>query len=188
MLPSVKLKLRLILLSFMEVMDMLDLDMPVMLDTLMLLESMVMDSQLPLLVMPPSAPLLAPALLDLHLLPSPPLLVDMPVLDVMLLTLPELSMLPSVKLRLTLLFSMVVMAMLVLVMLAMLDTLMLLESMAMDSQLPLLDMPMSAPLLAPALLDLLPLPSPPLLVDMPVLDVMPLTLPELFMLPKPSKF
>jgi len=83
MLPSVKLKLRLILLSFMEVMDMLDLDMPVMLDTLMLLESMVMDSQLPLLVMPPSAPLLAPALLDLHLLPSPPLLVDMPVLDVM---------------------------------------------------------------------------------------------------------
>jgi len=70
----------------------------------------------------------------------------------------------------------------------MLDTLMLLESMAMDSQLPLLDMPMSAPLLAPALLDLLPLPSPPLLVDMPVLDVMSLTLPELFMLPKPSKF
>merc|ERR1712213_210419 len=120
---------------------MLDLDMPVMLDILMLLESMVMDSQLPLLVMPPSAPLLAPALLDLHLLPSPPLLVDMLVLDVMLLTLPELSMLPSVKLRLTLLFSMVVMAMLV-----MLDTLMLLESMAMDSQLPLLDMPMSAPL------------------------------------------
>merc|ERR1719167_907503 len=106
-------------------MDMLDLDMPVMLDTLMLLESMVMDSQLPLLVMPPPAPLLAPALLDLHLLPSPPLLVDMPVLDVMLLTLPELSMLPSVKLRLTLLSSMVVMAMLVLVMLAMLDTLML---------------------------------------------------------------
>merc|ERR1712154_252701 len=166
-----------------EVMAMLALDMPVMLDTLMLLESMVMDSQLPLLVMPPSAPLLAPALLDLHLLPSPPLLVDMPVLDVMLLTLPELSMLPSVKLRLTLLFSMVVM-----VMLAMLATLMLLESMAMDSQLPLLDMPMSAPLLAPALLDLLPLLSPPLLVDMPVLDVMSLTLPELFMLPKPSKF
>merc|ERR1712198_530374 len=135
----------------MEVMDMLDLDMPVMLDTLMLLESMVMDSQLPLLVMPPSATLLSLALLDLHLLPSPPLLVDMPVLDVMLLTLPELSMLPSVKLRLTLLFSMVVMAMLVLAMLA---TLMLLESMAMDSQLPLQDMPMSAPLLAPALLDL----------------------------------
>merc|ERR1712054_568001 len=156
-------KLKLILLSFMEVMAMLDLDMPVMLDTLMLLESMVMDSQLPLLVMPPSAPLLAPALLDLHLLPSLPLLVDMLVLDVMLPTLPELSMLPSVKLklRLTLLFSIVVMAMLVLVMLAMLDTLMLLESMAMDSQLPLLDMPMSAPLLAPALLDLLPLLSRP---------------------------
>merc|ERR1711915_795741 len=163
------------------------LDMPAMLDTLiMLLESMVMDSQLPLLVMPLSAPPLAQALLDLPPLPSLPLLVDMPVLDVMLLTPPELSMLPSVKLRLTLLFSMVVMAMLVLVML---DTLiMLLESMDMDSQLLLLDMPMSVPLLAPALLDLLPLPSPPLLVDMPVLDVMSLTLPELFMLPKPSKF
>merc|ERR1711915_869466 len=190
MLPSVKLKLRLILLSFMEVMAMLVLDMPAMLDTLiMLLESMVMDSQLPLLVMPLSAPPLAQALLDLPPLPSPPLLVDMPVLDVMLLTPPELSMLPSVKLRLTLLFSMVVMAMLVLVMLAMLVTLiMLLESMVMDSQLLLPDMPMSVPLLAPALLDLLPLPSPPLLVDMPVLDVMSLTLPELFMLPKPSKF
>merc|ERR1711920_531834 len=114
----------------------------------------------PLLVMPLSAPPLAQALLDLPPLPSPPLLVDMPVLDVMLLTPPELSMLPSVKLRLTLLFSMVVM-----VMLAMLDTLiMLLESMVMDSQLLLLDMPMSVP--------------PPLLVDMPVLDVMSLTLPE----------
>merc|ERR1719309_1405658 len=101
-----------------------------------------MDSQLPLLVMPLSAPPLAQALLDLPPLPSPPLLVDMPVLDVMLLTPPELSMLPSVKLRLTLLFSMVVMAML--------DTLiMLLEFMVMDSQLLLLDMPMSDPLLAP---------------------------------------
>ena len=38
MLPSVKLKLRLILLFFMEVMAMLALDMPVMLDTLMLLD------------------------------------------------------------------------------------------------------------------------------------------------------
>merc|ERR1711920_651209 len=145
----------------------------------------------PLLVMPLSAPPLAQALLDLPPLPSPPLLVDMPVLDVMLLTPPELSMLPSVKLklRLILLSFMEVMAMLVLDMLAMLDTLiMLLESMVMDSQLLLLDMPMSVPLLAPALLDLLPLPSPPLLVDMPVLDVMSLTLPELFMLPKPSKF
>jgi len=83
MLPSVKLKLRLILLSFMEVMDMLDLDMPVMLDTLMLLESMVMDSQLPLLVMPPSAPLLAPALLDLLPLLSLLSLEDMLVPDVM---------------------------------------------------------------------------------------------------------
>merc|ERR1719244_2333537 len=105
-------------------MAMLVLDMPAMLDTLiMLLESMDMDSQLPLLVMPPSAPLLAPAL-------------------------PELPMLPSVKLklRLILLSFMEVMAMLVLDMPAMLDTLiMLLESMVMDSQLPLLVMPLSAP-------------------------------------------
>jgi len=70
-------------LSFTEVMAMLVLDMPAMLDTLMLLESMDMDSQLPLLVMPPSAPLLAPALLDLLPLLSLLSLEDMLVPDVM---------------------------------------------------------------------------------------------------------
>merc|ERR1712115_658274 len=83
MLPSVKLRLKLTLLSSMELMDMLDILM------------LQLD-------MPPTAHLPAPALLVLPLLLSQLLLVDMPVLDVMLPTLLVLFMLPSVKLRLKL--------------------------------------------------------------------------------------
>merc|ERR1712058_90067 len=90
MLLSVRLRLRPTLLSFMELMDMLVLDMSVilmlmdMLDIPMLLLDMLLTAHLPALI-----------LLVLPLLLSLPLLVDMLVLDVMLPTLPELFMLPK---------------------------------------------------------------------------------------------
>merc|ERR1712106_675840 len=97
MLPSVRLRPRLTLLSFMEPTDMLDtdtlvtdmlvLDMP---DTLVIL--MLLD-------MLPTAHQPAPTSLVLLLLPSPLLPVDMLALAVMLPTPLELSMLPSVRLR-----------------------------------------------------------------------------------------
>merc|ERR1719445_198147 len=96
MLPSVKLRLKLTLLSSMELMDMLVSDtlaMPDMLDILMLMD--MLDILMLLLVMPPTAHLPAPALLVLPLLLSQLLLVDMPVLDVMLPTLLVLFMLPK---------------------------------------------------------------------------------------------
>merc|ERR1712147_41639 len=107
----------------------------------------------------------------------------------------ELSMSPSVKLRLRLtpLFSMEPMDMLVLDMPTpdMLDILMLpmdLDMLDMLDILMLLDMLPTAHLPAPTLL-VLPQPlSLLLLEDMPVLAVMSPTLPELFMLPKLSKF
>merc|ERR1712244_59088 len=95
MLPSVRLRLRPIPLSFMELMDMLVLDMLVI---LMLMD--MLDIPMLLLDMLPTTPLPAHILLVLPLLLSLPLLVDMPVLDVMWPTLPELFMLPSVRLRL----------------------------------------------------------------------------------------
>merc|ERR1711862_717284 len=87
MLPSVKLRLKLTLLSSMELMDMLVLDTLAMLDML--------DILMLMLDMLPTAHLPAPALLVLLLLLSQLLLVDMPVLGVMLQTLLELFMLPK---------------------------------------------------------------------------------------------
>merc|ERR1719480_267159 len=108
MLPSVKLRLRLTPLFSMEPMDMLGLDTPTpaMLDILMLPMDLDMLDMLDILM-------LLDMLLTAHLPAHPslvlplPLLEDMPVLAVMSPTLLELSMLPSVKLklRLTLLFS-----------------------------------------------------------------------------------
>merc|ERR1719431_2372062 len=150
---------------------------------------------MPLLDMLRTAPLPAPTLLVLHLLLSLPLLVDMPVLAVMLLTLLESSMLPSVRLRLKpiQLSSMELTGMLVLDILAMLvldiTAMLVLDILAMLVILMLLlDMLPTAPQPAPTLLVLPLLLSLLLLVDMPALDVMSLTLPELFMLPKKSKF
>merc|ERR1719422_780086 len=103
MLPSVKLRLKLTLLSSMELMDMLVSDMLAMLDMSDIL--MLMDMLDILMLqpdMPPTAHLPAPALLVLPLLLSQLLLVDMPVQGVMLQTLLELFMLPSVKRRLKL--------------------------------------------------------------------------------------
>merc|ERR1719513_103060 len=98
---------------------------------------------MPLLDMLPTAHLPAPTLLVL------PPLVDMLVLVAMLLTLPELSMLPSVKLRLMLipLFSMELTDMLVL---DTLDIPMLMDMLAIP--MPLLDMLPTAHLPAPTLL------------------------------------
>merc|ERR1711979_115023 len=92
MLPSVRLRLSLrpTLLTFMEVTDMLVLDMSVILMLMVML-----DIPMLLLDMPLTAHLPALILLVLPLLLSQPLLVDMPVLDVMLPTLPELFMLPK---------------------------------------------------------------------------------------------
>merc|ERR1719422_1100489 len=95
MLPSVKLRLKLTLLSSMELMDMLVLDTLAMLDMLDILMLMDMLDILMLLDMPPTAHPPAPALLVLPLLLSQLLLVDMPVLGVMLPTLLELFMLPK---------------------------------------------------------------------------------------------
>merc|ERR1719422_1240902 len=95
MLPSVKLRLRLIPLFSMELTDMLVLDMLDILTPMAMLAIPML-----LLDMLPTAHLPAPTLLVLPLLLSLPLLVDMPVLVAMLPTLLELSMLPSVKLRL----------------------------------------------------------------------------------------
>merc|ERR1719320_1905709 len=102
----------------------------------------------------------------------------------MLPTLPELSMLPSVKLRLMLipLFSMELMDMLVLDMLDILT-----PTAILAIPMPLLDMLPTAHLPAPTLLVLPPPLSRPLLVDMPVLVAMLPTLPELFMLLKNFK-
>merc|ERR1739838_839178 len=160
---------------------MLDLDMLDMPDILMLLD-MLLTAHLP-----------APTLLVLLPLRSLRLLEDMLVLDVMLPTLPELSMLPNVKLRLklTLLCFMELMDMLVLGMpdMDMLDILMLdLVMLDMPDILMLLDMLLTAHLPAPTSLVLPLLLSPLLLEDMPVLDVMLPTLPELFMLPKLLNF
>merc|ERR1711892_239037 len=108
MLPSVRLRPRLTLLSFMEPTDMLDTDMLV---TDMLVSDMLvsLDILMPptvldmpdmlvilmLLDMLPTAHLPAPTSLVLLLLPSPLLPVDMLVLGVMSPTLPELFMLPK---------------------------------------------------------------------------------------------
>merc|ERR1719461_2638005 len=138
-----------------------------------------------------SAHLPVPALLDLPPPPSQPLLEDTLVPEDTSPTPPELSMLLSVRLRPRLIppFSMEVTDMPVLdmpvsAMLDMLDTHTLTDLVFMDTM--PLDMPMSAHLLAPALLDLLPLLSPLLLEDTPVPEDMLPTLPELFMLPKKS--
>merc|ERR1719205_438855 len=166
--------------------------MPDMLDILMLPMDLDMLDILMLLDMLLTAHLSAPPLLVLPLPLSLPLLEDMPVLAVMSPTLLELSMLPSVKLklRLTLLFSTELTDMLVLDMPTpdMLDILMLPMDLDMLDILMLLDMLPTAHLPAPTSL-VLPLPlSLLLLEDMPVLAVMSPTLPELFMLPKLSKF
>merc|ERR1712106_371641 len=105
MLPSVRLRPRLTLLSFMEPTDMLDTDMLVTdmlvsdmlvsLDILMPLTVLDMPDILMLLDMLPTAHLPAPTSLVLLPLPSPLLPVDMLVLAVMLPTLPELLMLPK---------------------------------------------------------------------------------------------
>merc|ERR1712153_127123 len=98
MLPSVRLRPRLTLLSFMEPTDMLGTDMLVTLDILMPLTVLDMPDMLVILMlldMLPTAHLPAPTSLVLLLLPSPLLPVDMLVLDVMLPTLPELFMLPK---------------------------------------------------------------------------------------------
>merc|ERR1712086_471283 len=96
MLPSVRLRPRLTLLSFMEPTDMLDTDMLV---TDMLVSDMLVSLDilviLMLLDMLPTAHLPAPTSLVLLPLPSPLLPVDMLVLGVMLPTLPELFMLPK---------------------------------------------------------------------------------------------
>merc|ERR1740124_651567 len=117
-----------------------DTDMLDMLDILMLLDML------------PTAHLPAPTSLDLLLLLSQLSLEDMPVLDVMLPTLPELSMLPSVRLRLrpklTLLSFMELTDMPVLVMP---DT----DMLDMLNILMLLDMLHTAHLPAPTSLDLL---------------------------------
>merc|ERR1712053_33134 len=93
MLLSVRLRLKLTLLSFMELTDMLVWDMLDTLDILMLLDMLAI--LMLLLDMLLTVHLLALALLVLPLLLSQLSLVDMPVLDVMLPTLPELFMLPK---------------------------------------------------------------------------------------------
>merc|ERR1712128_266051 len=95
--PSVKLRLRLTLLFFMEPTDMLVMDMLV--TDMLVLDMPDMLVILMLLDMLPTAHLPAPTLLVLLLLPSPLSPVDMLVLAVMSPTPLELSMLPSVRLR-----------------------------------------------------------------------------------------
>merc|ERR1719348_868122 len=153
-----------------------------MLDTHMPTVSMDIPMPMPLDTLT-SAHLPVPALLDLPPLPSQPLLEDTLVLEDTSPTPPELSMLLSVRLRPRLIppFSMEVLDMPVS---AMLDTHTLMDLAFMDTM--PLDTPMSAHLLAPALLDLLPPLSPLLLEDTPVPEDMLPTLPELFMLPKKS--
>merc|ERR1719348_2723510 len=143
-----------------------------MLDTHMPTVSMDIPMPMPLDTLT-SAHLPVPALLDLPPLPSQPLLEDTLVLEDTSPTPPELSMLLSVRLRprLILQFSMEVTDMPVLdtpvsAMLDMLVTHTLMDLAFMDTM--PLDTPMSAHLLAPALLDLLPLLSPLLLEDTPV--------------------
>merc|ERR1719483_1278290 len=124
----------------------------------------------------PTAHLPAPTSLVLLPLPSPLLLVDMLVLDVMSPTPLELSMLPSVRLRprLTLLSFMEPTDMLdtdMLVTDMLVSDMLVLGMLMLDILMPLtvLDMPATAHLPAHTSLVLLPLPSLLLLVDMLVL-------------------